>query len=408
MIRDFILTEFIYKIFEWKLIFLIFGISIIISILINLLILLKYLHRIKHFKNFKDPSIISVEILNSLPLVNIVIPAWKEGEIFKNLLSSIKSLSYPNIRVIVNAGGNEETLNIVNEFKKYENFKILYQKKGSERASIGKVKAINDCLEFVRKGLVYFIDADSYLNDEILLRMIYPIINLNEDVVMGGNRPLPDQMNNSLVKYLLFDRFRTLNEEFKRHFSGKVITGANFCLSYKAFKSIGKFSIDMMVPTDRSMGKDIYSKNYKAYRLVDFRHRIFVEYPSNLKDYFQQRKIWRENFLNFGIQKGNIRNIMKFLFLWIISTYVVILPIFILIDIILFLIGILILITLILKKLRRLLIFTITVDKEYYNHYRIFFFIKLVFYIYFDCLINTYVLFHFIYVFIKLRRTRNI
>ena len=64
--------------------------------------------------------------MKSFPLLNIFIPAWKEGEVFENCLNSITKLNYPNIKVIVNTGGSEETINIANSFKKYQNFIVLY------------------------------------------------------------------------------------------------------------------------------------------------------------------------------------------------------------------------------------------------------------------------------------------
>ncbi|MBY9005952.1 MAG: glycosyltransferase family 2 protein, partial [Candidatus Lokiarchaeota archaeon] len=104
------------------------------------------------FNSYQDPEIISLDDLESLPLVNIIVPAWKEGKEFERCLNSIKSLSYPNLKIIVNAGGNEETMRIAESFKKNNNFIILHQKSGADRPSLGKIKAINDCLKYIEEG----------------------------------------------------------------------------------------------------------------------------------------------------------------------------------------------------------------------------------------------------------------
>ena len=158
---------------------------------------------IKERKKFKDPEMVGINELEEIPLLNIIIPAWKEGIEFKNCLISITKLSYPKIKIIINAGGNEETVNNANSFKKDERFIILHQKEGKDRAEFGKIKAINECLEYVSEGILYFIDADCYLTDEIILRVIVPIVNDNENVVMGaGIRPLKDQQRALQLTFL--------------------------------------------------------------------------------------------------------------------------------------------------------------------------------------------------------------
>ena len=83
-------------------------------------------------------------------------------------------LTYPWLKEIVNAGGSEETINIVNSFKKHDNFTIIYQK--GER----KIKAINDCLEQHVKGnikknkiIVYNLQKNNNSFSQFILYWIY-------------------------------------------------------------------------------------------------------------------------------------------------------------------------------------------------------------------------------------------
>ena len=94
-----------------------------------------------------------------------------------------------------------ETMEIANTFRKYENFIILHQKGGSERAETGKIRALNECFSYLNEGISYFIDADCFITDDLLLRMIHPITNLNEKVVIGGGmRPLISQQGIDLAE----------------------------------------------------------------------------------------------------------------------------------------------------------------------------------------------------------------
>ncbi|MFX1388571.1 MAG: glycosyltransferase [Promethearchaeota archaeon] len=375
----------------------------IIIIIYTLLYFLRDRKNIKIYLNFKDPDFLPLNALNILPLVNIIIPAWKEGTIFKNLLVSIKNLTYPAIKVIVNAGGNDETIEIANSFKKYDNFIILYQKRGADRPSLGKIRALNECLQFISEGIVYFIDADSYLSDEILLRMIYPITNLDENIVLGGVRPLKNQESKDLVKYLLFDRFYSPKTKFSRHVSNPPITGQSLCLKYEVIKSIGRFTENKNYATDKSMGIDIYSKGFNSYLLYDYRHRIYVDYSSTISELIHQKTIWIENALFFSFKNKKL-NIVKFLFSFLISLYIISFPFLLFIHSAFFLIGVLMLLIIYFLKIKKLLFFKRVVNKEFYEKYGIIFFLKLIFYIFIEVIIILRIPFHFLVFLIKSKK----
>ena len=95
---------------------------LIVSIsLITLYHILLYFIRDKRYiaalRKFEDISNIEFENFQEFPLINVVIPAWKEGNVFKKCLNNISTLKYPNLKIIVNVGGNEETINIAKFFK---------------------------------------------------------------------------------------------------------------------------------------------------------------------------------------------------------------------------------------------------------------------------------------------------
>ena len=99
-----------------------------IFILILLLLIISYhfilfftrdTNYIQALKKNQDPEVLKLNDLNEVPLVNITIPAWKEGKLFEECLQSITKLEYPNLKIIVNAGGSEETIQNI-----FKNLKI--------------------------------------------------------------------------------------------------------------------------------------------------------------------------------------------------------------------------------------------------------------------------------------------
>jgi len=124
----------------------------LISIYHVLLLILRDRRYIVILRSYnKDPEDISINDLKELPLVNIIVPAWKEGEYFRDCLILITQLSYPKLKVIINAGGSKETIEIANSYKMNKNFTVLHQDVGG-----GKIKAINDCLEYISEGVIFF------------------------------------------------------------------------------------------------------------------------------------------------------------------------------------------------------------------------------------------------------------
>ena len=352
---------------------------------------------IRALKKYKDPEVLKLEELNEVPLVNIIIPAWKEGKFFENCLQSITKLEYPNLRIIVNAGGSEETIKIADSFKSFNNFTIIRQKPG------GKMKALNDCINHVSNGIVYSIDADVILTDEILLRMLYPITNENEYVTAGGVRPLKAQEHKSLVKYLIINRNLNFRIKFSRY-GRNQISGPNSCLKYEVIKAIGKFEIEnFYLESDRFRGPLISNKGYKIYWINDYRGYIYTYYPESIKKYIKQEIRWRKNSLTDSKQKQRKKMMVRFLLSAIFSLFILSFPIVILFNVWLAMIGILLLFFLFLKKIRKFLFLKFTINKKYYPKFGFLLFFKMFFYSYIENLMTAYLVFDII----KSRIKRN-
>ncbi|MFX1392096.1 MAG: glycosyltransferase [Promethearchaeota archaeon] len=359
---------------------------------------------IKIAKNFKDPKKVTINDLKSYPLVNFIIPAWNKGKTFEDCLISITKLNYPNIKIIINAGGSDETLKIANSFKESHNFIVLKQEKGIYLIQgHNKIRALNQCFDYISEGLLFLLDADCYITDEILLRMIYPIINDGEDLVCAGVRPLKSQESIDIVKYVHISRFDLINHKFTRYTYGGI-TGANTCLTYNVLKKIGKFSENGLIIEEHSRGKDLANHGFSSYNLTNYRSWMYTEYPANLKELYSQRKRFiRYKFL-FSLQIKKMKPIISILIIFAISLYVFILPILFFMHLGLFILGILFLLSSYLKKIRKYLAFKNFLDSEYYYKFQLKFFLKLIIYIYIEMIFNIKIMIGLIPFILKYKR----
>ncbi|MFX1504400.1 MAG: glycosyltransferase [Promethearchaeota archaeon] len=323
-------------------------------------------------------SQISKKELNELPIINFIIPAWKEGENYKLCLESLFKIPYPYIKIITNAGGNEETLNIASQFQNFNNFKILHQKSGG-----GKLKAINDALECVNEGLVFLIDADIILTEEIFYKMVYEVINKSQDVVFALLKPHHSQKKNDLVKYIYINRMFT---HFTRRYEGKITPCT--CLKYKVVKSIGKFPEKKLYPDGKLMGLTLAEKGFK----ISFASCLTecFNYPDTLRKYFNQNIRWIQNSYIRVVNTREKRFLFKVIIAIPLFIYILIFPVFYIINFGLFMIGIYLLIYLYLGRIRKVILFKLTSNSNFYGKFHPFFYLKLLFYIYIDSLINLY------------------
>lgn len=346
-------------------------------------------NKLKYLKELNDP-IFSIQDLKNTPLVNFLVPAWKEDEILKDCLNSLKNLNYPTLKIIVNAGGNEITEKIANEFKKYNNFIILQQKPRT-----GKINAINEALEYVSEGLVYMIDSDVILNQEIFLRVIGPIVNLGENVVSGPLfvKPLISQQKKYLVKFL---EIRYIEIYTFQRYSNRNISGPNCCVKYDVIKNIGNFSQNQYIAEDTSRGMQIIRAGYKIFQLYHPNACIFHKFPVTLKEASDQRIRWIENSFYYNLKYHKV-NILKFFGMIFASIVTLITPALIFINLNLFIISLLVYSIPYVSFLRKLNIYKFSRNQEELEMLNIVFFILIIILIYLEAFVNIIIFFKIIF-----------
>ena len=361
------------------------------------LIFTRDMRYIKILKEFDDPQEIILSNLNRIPLINIIMPAWKEGKTFESCLLNISRLTYPNLKVIVNAGGSDETLQIANSFRKFENFTIIYQEQGG-----GKIKAINDCLNYISIGIVCILDADVLLTDKLLLKMIYPLINGKEDVVMAPIAPHNSIQNSDIVKYSYVNRYSEFRHKFTRYTSGFA---SNVCLNYQVIKSLGKFSENRMLDDGRVTGIDLSSIGFKTYKLTHHKMQSYT-YPTSVNKFLHQNLRWIENSLYYSIKNRKFQ-ILKFVGLTILSLFILSFPFFLFFNISIFLIGILLFLSMYLKRIRKIIFFKL-VNRGVMIKFKFRFCIKLIFFTYLDVLVNIVAFFEILFYRKAYKRRKNL
>jgi len=140
------------------------------------------------------------------PRITVIAPAYDEQETVVASITSLMTLSYPALEVVVvNDGSSDATLErLVQEFDLVP-MPVVYRKRVDTRDvrgvyrsrrepnllvvdkdNGGKADALNAGLNVCSGDLVCAIDADTIVEDDALLRMVRPFIDRTDCLAVGG------------------------------------------------------------------------------------------------------------------------------------------------------------------------------------------------------------------------------
>lgn len=114
-------------------------------------------------------------------IISIIVPVRNSENTLSECLLSILNNEYKNFEVIVvDNNSNDNSKNIITDFVKKDNrFKYVFENK------TGRGKARNKGLNYVKNEIILMTDSDCVVPKYWITEMIKPIINENENIVMG-------------------------------------------------------------------------------------------------------------------------------------------------------------------------------------------------------------------------------
>lgn len=113
------------------------------------------------------------------PSVSIIVPIFNAEQFLPQCIESIISQSYDRIELIlINDGSNDGSLNICNFFQEKDK-RIKVIDKPNEGASVAR----NVGLELATGELIWFIDADDWIEPNSLAKLIH---EMNDDILYFG------------------------------------------------------------------------------------------------------------------------------------------------------------------------------------------------------------------------------
>jgi cellulose synthase/poly-beta-1,6-N-acetylglucosamine synthase-like glycosyltransferase len=232
------------------------------------------------------------------PKVSALVAAWNERDRIEAHIHSFLALSYPEIELILCAGGTDGTLERARRYAG-ERVIVLEQQPGE-----GKQHALARCLERASGEVIYLTDADCVYVNEALTRLLAPLINEGEQVTSGGSRPLDEQAGKLLPSYMWAV---DVVSEARRPAYFVGLYGRNAALTRCAIDQIGGLDFPARTGTDYHLAQRLNAVGL-AIRHVGT-SVVPSEYPETLGHYRRQRSRWLRNLLLYGPQYGAHRDV---------------------------------------------------------------------------------------------------
>ena len=92
--------------------------------------------------------------------LSILIPAYNVENYIEECVNSVLDLDTNYEIIIINDGSTDNTLKILNKYKKYEYIKIINQK------NMGISRTRNNLLKEAKGKYIFFLDSDDFINKE--------------------------------------------------------------------------------------------------------------------------------------------------------------------------------------------------------------------------------------------------
>ena len=238
-----------------------------------------------------------------LPLVTVMVAAWNAVRDVERFVEAFRCLSYPNLELVVCAGGNDGT------WKQMEKCGgadvIMVQQEAGE----GKQRALAKAFKKSRGKIIFLTDIDCELTDESFTARVAPIIQGTAKVVTGPYRPLSSQEAQPFV-WAQWAAQRTTYPDHLETTRGLV--GANTAIHRDLIEETGSFTATAPSGTDYTLAKQLLNGGHELW--FEPQAPIATVYPETVRAYVRQQRRWIRNVAVLGHryqEKAEVRAAVK-------------------------------------------------------------------------------------------------
>lgn len=264
----------------------------------------------------------SLPDVSHYPCISFLVAAWNEREMIQRCIQAVLELPYPNLELVLCAGGTDGTYALACQTSDDRRLILLEQQAGE-----GKQRALQRCLEASSGQVIYLTDADCVLSDESFLDCIIPIILKQASIVTGAYYlPPVEQFSKSFVMMQA-----AIRAHVAAHQPGlsQGLQGSNCVLERNILLQTGAFLHPVQTGTDYDLAKRLLDGGAQIhYRVQSSAQSPF---PTTLKAYINQQARWLRNVVIHGLRYKSYGEVSSNLITSLIGFGMLIIPILIIV-----------------------------------------------------------------------------
>lgn len=229
------------------------------------------------------------------PRVSILLPAWNEADNIGPCIESVLGLSYPDVELVVCAGGDDGTLSSARRHASCSVI-VLEQYLGE-----GKQRALQRCFDRCTGDIIFLTDAGCILDDDSFGRVVAPVASGMEEVATGSWGPLDTQLSNPFVLY------QWTHSVYLEVVGGEYVSsliGRSAAVRRHALEEVQAFQTPVRIGTDLFLSNQLIAAGYRIHFVRD--SRVRTRYSESVGPYLRQRSRWFRNPVLLGMGKETI------------------------------------------------------------------------------------------------------
>lgn len=192
--------------------------------------------------------------------VSVIVPIYNAEKHLKKCIDSLVFQTYKNLEIVlINDGSSDKSGQICDEYAiSFENIKVIHQK--NQGPSITRNNGILSSTGYY----IMFVDADDYIDREMVERLLYEAQNKSSDLVICGfvqNIYKNKRIHNKIIKN---NDFFMANKNEIFNFSEKLFVDVNFNSVWaKLYRKSIMIENSIFFSNDMNMAEDTYfNTNY--------------------------------------------------------------------------------------------------------------------------------------------------
>ncbi len=236
------------------------------------------------------------------PLVSVIVPAYNEGMLIANCVSSILASDYRKIEIIlVDDGSKDNTLQVMQKFAGRPNVTVI------SKPNSGKASALNKGIEATHGEIIFCIDGDTVFKKDTVRQALNAFTSAKVGAVCGHDSPI--NLNNWQLK--LFNLQNHVGTGFVRRALSlidclPIVSGNIGAFRKSVISEIGGFR-NNFIGEDLELTFRIHKAGYKV--VFQPRAQVFTESPSSISAFWKQRVRWGRGFIQtLKIHKNMVFN----------------------------------------------------------------------------------------------------